>query len=149
MPHEAFKNYREEDRHECTLLTSRVNALIWSQSLFLAAWAVLRGNSDITGVRPIMILIPALAMAICLFAFVAILMSCRILRKWHRHGQQLIEHDLEKPESNRLLTDFHLKRRAPDVPHFVSIDVFSLAMPIVFTVFWICTILHTVRIESK
>jgi hypothetical protein len=147
MAHEAFQQYRHEDQHECTLLSARVNALLWSQSLFLSAWAILLNNSHYQGVKFVMVLIGMLAITLAGFAFLAIKMSCRILTKWHLHGQRLIEQDLALPESERQLPDFHLNRRAPDPEHYLSINLFGLSMPIVFVVFWICTICYTLVSE--
>ena len=146
MPHEAFQQYRREDQHECTLLSARVNALLWSQSLFISAWAILRNNNKVEDVKLVMVLIGVLAIVLAIFAYLAIQMSCRILTKWHLHGQRLIEQDLSLPEKERQLPDFHLNRRAPDPEHYLSINLFGLSMPIVFGVFWICTIVYTLRL---
>ena len=147
MAHDAFQQYREEDRHECALLSARVNALLWSQSLFISAWAILHNfKGDVADVRFVLVLMSVLAILICFFAYLAILMSCRILTKWHQHGQRLIEQDLGRPAHERQLPDFHLNRHPPDIQHYLSIDMFGLSMPIIFGIFWLCTIIHTVRL---
>lgn len=91
-----------------------------------------------------MLTISVLAIILAFFSFLAILMSCRILTQWHKHGQRLIEQDLALPENERQLPDFHLNRHAPDREYFLSIDLFSLSMPWLFMAFWVVTISYTI-----
>jgi len=88
-----------------------------------------------------MVVIGKVALAVCILSFVALAIGCRILRKWHRHGERLIKEDKGRPPPE--LMHLHLDRDQPDWHHTVSMDVFVLGLCSVFIAFWIFAIHYT------
>jgi len=132
-----FQAYRDEDKHECNLLSNRVNALVTSQSLFAAGAAALY----IGGNHKVEILFVAIAALVMnMIASFGIVIGCRVLTEWHRHGQALIARD-----EGGLLLGYRLARRVqPDWQHIVSMNLFSIGLPAVFGVVWLVVIASVV-----
>jgi hypothetical protein len=139
-PLEQFRHYRDEDKHECNLLLSRINALLTSQSLFVAAGSFLYSNLQN---RPdqqqtLVTAVGAIAVYSALHALIAIYLGCQVLRRWHRHGEKIIDRDAHKGD----LTGLYLlpRRHQPDLTHFISVDLFGYLLAFVFIVFWVLAI---------
>jgi hypothetical protein len=133
-----FQFYRDEDKHECNLIAIRVNALLTSQSLLLAAAAVLYATNGIEKKMPL-IVIALLRFFTSALALIAIWIGCRVLSEWHRFGNTLIEADEQTAE--KVIARYYLtreikdgaysrivRRKQPDRRHFWSVTFFSIGM---------------------
>ena len=141
---EAFHQYRDEDNHELQLITSRLNALLTSQSFLLAAAAgVFFGFKSDPSMQNLLLVsvIAALALLIAASAAMAITIGCSVLRAWHRKGTALIAEDEEKEDEKQVLKGLHLHRKRPDLNHILSVDVCFQLPPYVFSGLWIAVIL--------
>src|SRR5271165_2762079 len=110
---DRYRMYHEEDRHECGLLSARVNGLITSQTIFAAVAAVIyqtKGNL-VPGLL-ILLCISTLACVIAYLACVAIVIGILVLRAWHELGGIL-----EKEDTQHRLNGYHLDREQPDRLH--------------------------------
>jgi hypothetical protein len=136
---EKFQIYREEDKHECNLLSTRINALLTSQSLFLAAAAVLYSMSQAREGehRLLLALLAFIGLAATVLTGIAILIGCRVLRRWHEHGSKLL---LNEGYKNDIDGCYLKDRKQPDLGHKVSIEIFGISLPLIFAVFWLFVI---------
>jgi hypothetical protein len=124
---DEYKVYRAEDKHECDLLSARVNALLTSQSLLVTASAILYANGKVVPGRVVAIF----GMFFCFVVCLAICMSCAVLRRWHEHGKQLVQ------DNGTALKNYHYGRKQPDIGHFLSIEFFGIGLSLGFLVLWI------------
>lgn len=130
-----FQMYREEDRHECNLIASRFNVLLYSESVLAAVGGFLY-EKDHYGA---LLVTAALAFLLSGMTCIAIFIGCRVLAAWHQHGTMLI--DAVGKEDGPLDRYFLAGRnKMPDIQHKVSIDYFSCSVPIVFGVAWFLVI---------
>lgn len=86
----AFKAYRDEEKHECTLLQNRINALLASQSLFSTGYAIVFVN-DFWLSRTIALLLAIAALVLDVIYLRAIICGCRIQDRWHAQGKALLD----------------------------------------------------------
>jgi hypothetical protein len=126
--------YRQQDHFECNLLMTRINALLTSQSLFVAAASFL--YNDKVNARVTITAVAIVACATAIIAFAAIWLGGGILMRWHELGQKLVDSDSENELRGCHLPD----RRLPDRIHRVSINAFGLSLPFIFLCFWIAAI---------
>jgi hypothetical protein len=132
-----FANYRDEDRHECNLLSARVGALLTSQSLLATAAAILYNHDGKGGAQFLVIpVITTMALVMNLFAFLAIGIGCEVMRGWHAHGAALLAADKE----DGFLKGRTLNRKQPDWRHALSTDLFNLGMPVCFGTGWFAVV---------
>jgi hypothetical protein len=157
---EKFEIYRGEDRHECNLLSMRVNALLTSQSFFLIAWVILYTNvlnlknSDAQKVHlddagNLLRAIALVAILTALLIGAAIVIGCCVIRKWHDHGRALAlethsggdddidgcylkTRGLHQPDETR----WYRRMLFRDWQHALSIDLLGLVLPLSFVIFW-------------
>lgn len=134
---ERFQLYRDEDKHECNLISLRVSALLTSQSLFLTASAILYSNA-IFGKKTVLISIAILALSTSALALNEIWIGCRVLSKWHELGRRLIAEDRQS-HSDAELEGCYIERDRHDLS-FKSVDRFSIGLAGFFCLFWIATI---------
>src|ERR1039458_6470857 len=111
-----YDAYKGGDRDECTLLSSRVSALLTSQTLFgvvAAAVYQVEGHKLVGPIR----LVAAMAFVMNWIASVSIVIGCQVMRAWHLHGSELIAQD-----TRSVLAGYRLERKNPDWLHFFSMD---------------------------
>ena len=139
-PFQQFQLFRDEDKHECNLISARINALLTSQSLLLAGALVLYSEFKTLGKEQIfiVIVIAVLGLITSLLSGIAIFGGCKVLRAWHKYSKKI--QGLEQLEDSVVRT-----RNMPDVWHIVGMEVFSIGMPIVFVVFWITVLIFIYR----
>ncbi len=130
---DKFRLYREEDKHECNLISLRVGALLTSQSLFLTASAILYSN-PVWGKKAVLIAIAILALLTSSLALNEIRIGCRVLSKWHELGRQLIAEDRQAHPHSELEGCFI--ERTPDDLSFKSVDRFGIGLAGLFCLFW-------------
>lgn len=122
MPDNEYNEYRSEDRHESTLIASRVNAMLQSQSLFVTAFVLC--NKTECNVRLVIIV---LGFVTCLLSLIAISVGLIVLRNLHSQSN-----DLRKTGPN--LTK---RNDMPDWKHWLSVDLLSAGLPTCLLFFWI------------
>lgn len=137
----AFERYRDEDKHECNLLTGRVNALLVSQAFFAAAASAIyesRRDNHFTAIHMIIVV----AFAIVFVTSCAICIGCQVLNQWHAHGMRLIARD-----HGGALQGYYLsqRRNQPDLRHHISVDVFAIGISIALGVGWLCAFALTAK----
>jgi hypothetical protein len=134
-----FETYRSEDKHECNLLSVRVESLLTSQSFLVAAVAIFY-RADPSHSQRWEIGIAVVALIVAVNASFAICIGCRMLHMWHRLGNALVQTDNgnwgQQPDPDNYLLGMYLPRHQVDWKHRISMDVFNLAMPIVFGAAW-------------
>src|SRR5262249_17772395 len=118
---DQFRIYRDQDQHECNLLLGRINALVISQTLFVTATSFLYSSFKESPAeqRLFITAVGGIALATAALVFVAIILGCRILRRWHRHGEGLIDDDTSAELKGCYLEP---RRHLPDRTHRISID---------------------------
>ena len=86
---DQFRFYRDEDKHECNLLLNRINALLTTQTLFVAAGSFLYSSlqGDRLQQKVLVTAVSMIAVLTALLMFVAIFLGCRVLTRWHRSGK--------------------------------------------------------------
>src|SRR5580658_3463347 len=136
---DRYRMYREEDRHECGLLSTRVTGLLTSQTIF-AGIVTFIYQAPVTQGDPvpraaILICVACLACVMAYLACVAICVGILVLRGWHLLGRIL-----EDSDTKHVLDGYHLKRRQPDPLHTLSVDWFNIGLPICFGAAWIAVI---------
>jgi hypothetical protein len=150
---QKIEMYRNEDKHECSLLIARINALLTSQSFFLIAGVILYTSllnyykpsegkpADAllpSAAKPISVLtsvIALVAFTTAILAGTAIVIGCRILRLWHSLGKELIQ-ALRNDSGWAGIDNWFLKRNQPDDSHTLSMDIFGIGLASVFVIFW-------------
>jgi len=130
-----FETYRAEDKHECSLLSSRLTALLTSQSFLAVAAASVYAKLNPPENTRIVTGIAILAFLLAVVTSLAICIGCNVLRRWHEFGGALLKQD-EDRDQRRILRGFHTKRRQVDLRHWLSMDWLHAFMPFAFGTAW-------------
>jgi hypothetical protein len=136
-----FAQYREEDRHEWSLLVTRVTSLVTSQAFLVAAIGLLYKKDPPSRIEHL-VLVAWLALLIDAFVAVAIVIGCTVLRAWHRHGRALILEDNGNegkridPPADNFLQGLYLRRAQPDWRHMLSVDLPLIGVPVLVGTGW-------------
>jgi hypothetical protein len=135
-----FAQYREEDRHEWSLLVTRVTSLVTSQTFLVAAVGIFYRSYPPSGVEHL-VWIGWLALVVDMVVDLAIVIGCSVLRAWHRQGMALIKQDggdcgkADHPDN--FLGGLYLRRQnQPDWRHIISVDVPLTGVPILLGIGW-------------
>src|SRR5580704_17156988 len=83
----AYLNYRDEDKHECTLVSARVNTLLIFNSFCATAAAIVSQR----GFYWVVLLIALSVFLMNGLTSIGIGIGRKVLREWHLHGARLIE----------------------------------------------------------
>lgn len=134
---EKWQAYREEDKHECDLLSTRINALLTSQTFMLATAAVVY-SVKLEGRKALLMLLAFAGFLTVVLTGVAICQGCRVVRAWHKFSEDL----LRDPELKSKVEGcyLHCRRPMPDGVHIWSIEVFGAGLSILFGVLWLVLI---------
>ena len=143
---EEYRHCREEERYEVGIASGRLASLLASQAFLFTAWAIIHGPSGRQSPRLILIVLPCIALTICVTAFVAIGAAVVVIRRWQRHGYQLIAEDRNSPEPQ--LTNFHIGRSPNDWFHITGVDLFSLAVPGLFALLWMILLIYSILLDG-
>jgi hypothetical protein len=136
-----FAQYREEDRHEWSLLVTRVTSLVTSQTFLVAAVGLLYRKDPPARIEHL-VLVAGLALSIDALVAVAIVIGCAVLRAWHRQGRALILDDNGNdgsridPPADNFLRGLYLSRPQPDWRHLLSVDLPLIGVPILVATGW-------------
>ena len=122
MPDNDYNEYRSEDRHESTLIASRVNAMLGSQSLFVTAFVLC--NKTECSVRLVIIV---LGFVTYLLSLIEISVGLRVLRNLHKQSNPL----------RKAAPNLTTRSDMPDWNHWRSVDLLSAGLPTCLLFFWV------------
>lgn len=142
-----FKHYREEEQYEVGLAAGRLSSLLASQAFLFTGWAIIHGPAGNGSPKLILIVLPCIALAICVTALLAIVAAVIVIHRWQRHGDTLIADD--RNSSNPELSKYHIARAPNDGFHFFGVDLFSVSVPILFCVLWIVLLVHACAVPVQ
>ena len=153
-PLARLHTYQQQDQHECGLVSSRLNAMLTSQSFFVTAGAILYTAARPTPIAPngdelrtVLLPVAILGAFTAVMAGLAIGIGCYILRRWHHLGAALIanpDNRLPLALPAEAIDGCHLDRHRPssvDWWHTLSLDLFAHSLPIAFLIFW-CVVIR-------
>lgn len=136
-PRKQWAACKKGETLECKLHAERVKGLVGSQSVLVAAAAVLYigllslKQSD--QARVAVTAVGAIGITTALMSLVIILLGCRVLRQWHTQATKLIEEYGEKD-----LKGCYLMSRGSmtDWIHTLTFEVYSVMLPLTFVTSW-------------
>ena len=132
--------YRSEIKHEFTLLSSRMNAYVTSQSFLMIAFASAMNNTNPHWGKMFTLVFPVglalLGMVTSLRAYQGIVAAVHTIASWHGKQNQLFENDLA-------MDDYRVQRSRPIFEPDSSVDAvhqssltFAQFTPRVFLIAW-------------
>lgn len=137
---DKYKVQLSRHDHEWSILISRVQALLTSQSLLATGAALLVTSDESPSYK--LAFFSAIGLSLSFFASIAIAINCNVIRKWHRQIRTLIDNTTDKATGLGQLDGYYMPRRQPDGFHTVSVDVMSVGLCLITGVAWIVTFAH-------
>jgi hypothetical protein len=146
---DKLRFYREEVKHEFSLLAMRSNILVTCQSFLVVPFAILNTVADFRTAIPSVYLVAALGIFIALVLVAPIQASHRTINKWllkqrklYKSSEELLDFALDRDTIDGIDTDI-----GKDKDHIKSL-LFSRSAPWVFLLFWILAIIcATLRVH--
>ena len=139
---DKLRYYRDEVKHEFSLLAMRTNILVTSQSFLVVPFAILNTVGNFRTALASVYLVAALGIFVTIVLMAPIHASHRTIEKWLQKNRSLIK-------NSNTLQDLTIDRDLiPDVENDLSLDrdhyrslAFSRSSPWAFFVFWILAII--------
>lgn len=137
-----LRYYRDEVKHEFSLLAMRTNILVTSQSFLVVPFAILNTVGNFRTALASVYLVAALGIFVTIVLMAPMHASHRTIEKWLQKNRSLIK-------NSNTLQDLTIDRDLiPDVEKDLSLDrdhyrslAFSRSSPWAFFVFWILAII--------
>jgi len=124
----SYKAVRDEIAHEDTLMGTRLNWFLASQSFLLSALAIAHVKGDSMTPNPrndfFFPLIPLLAIASCILILLGIIGGAAAIQRWRRQLAQMIRQDPSLPAIGRDVWIMNFGWSAP------------ILLPVIFLVAW-------------